>query len=97
MRPRSRRSKPAAGPGWPRAAPRNWSGTNPPPRATAAAYGSSPTSARVAEAAEAVACGAEGVGVLRTEFLFLGRAAAPGEEEQLAAYRAIAESLGGVR
>jgi phosphocarrier protein FPr len=49
----------------------------------------------VAEAAEAVACGAEGVGVLRTEFLFLGRAAAPGEEEQVAAYRAIAESLGG--
>jgi phosphocarrier protein FPr len=49
----------------------------------------------VAEAAEAVACGAEGVGVLRTEFLFLGRAAAPGEEEQLAAYRSIAESLGG--
>jgi phosphocarrier protein FPr len=49
----------------------------------------------VAEAAEAVARGAEGVGVLRTEFLFLGRAAAPGEEEQLAAYRAIAESLGG--
>jgi phosphocarrier protein FPr len=49
----------------------------------------------VAEAAEAVACGAEGVGVLRTEFLFLGRAAAPGEEEQVAAYRAIVESLGG--
>jgi phosphocarrier protein FPr len=49
----------------------------------------------VAEAAQALACGAEGVGVLRTEFLFLGRAAAPGEEEQLAAYRAIAESLGG--
>jgi len=49
----------------------------------------------IPEAAEAVACGAEGVGVLRTEFLFLGRAAAPGEEEQLAAYRAIAESLGG--
>jgi phosphocarrier protein FPr len=49
----------------------------------------------IPEAAEAVACGAEGVGVLRTEFLFLGRAEAPGEEEQLAAYRAIAESLGG--
>jgi phosphocarrier protein FPr len=49
----------------------------------------------VAEAAEALACGAEGVGVLRTEFLFLGRTAAPGEEEQVAAYRAIAESLGG--
>lgn len=49
----------------------------------------------VAEAAEALACGAEGVGVLRTEFLFLGRTAAPGEEEQAAAYGAIAESLGG--
>jgi phosphocarrier protein FPr len=48
----------------------------------------------VAGAAEAVACGAEGVGVLRTEFLFLGRAEAPGEEEQLAAYRAVGESLG---
>jgi phosphocarrier protein FPr len=35
------------------------------------------------------------VGVLRTEFLFLGRAAAPDEEEQTVAYRAIAESLGG--
>jgi phosphocarrier protein FPr len=49
----------------------------------------------IPEAVEAVARGAEGVGVLRTEFLFLGRAAAPGEEEQLAAYRAIAESLDG--
>jgi len=49
----------------------------------------------VAEAAEALAWGAEGVGVLRTEFLFLGRATAPDEEEQTAAYRAIAESLGG--
>ena len=49
----------------------------------------------VADAAEAVARGAEGVGVLRTEFLFLGREAAPTEEEQLEAYRTIAESLGG--
>ena len=49
----------------------------------------------VAEAQEAVALGAEGIGVLRTEFLFLGRAHAPGEEEQFAAYRAIAEALGG--
>ncbi|HUK17413.1 MAG TPA: phosphoenolpyruvate--protein phosphotransferase [Bryobacteraceae bacterium] len=49
----------------------------------------------VAEAAEAVACGAEGVGVLRTEFLFMGRAEAPGEIEQLAAYHAIAGSLAG--
>jgi phosphocarrier protein FPr len=49
----------------------------------------------VADAVEAVAMGAEGVGVLRTEFLFLDRDSAPGEEEQTAAYRAIAESLGG--
>jgi phosphocarrier protein FPr len=49
----------------------------------------------VAEAAQAVDCGAEGVGVLRTEFLFMGRAQAPGEIEQLAAYRAIAGSLAG--
>ena len=49
----------------------------------------------VAEAAQAVNSGAEGVGVLRTEFLFMGRADAPGELEQLAAYRAIARSLAG--
>ena len=49
----------------------------------------------VAEAVEALEHGAEGVGVLRTEFLFLGRMEAPGEEEQLAAYRGIAESLHG--
>lgn len=46
-------------------------------------------------AAEAVACGAEGVGVLRTEFLFLGRSRAPDEDEQAAAYQAIAETLQG--
>ncbi|HEY2013404.1 MAG TPA: phosphoenolpyruvate--protein phosphotransferase [Bryobacteraceae bacterium] len=49
----------------------------------------------VAEAADAVSFGAEGVGVLRTEFLFLHRTSAPGEEEQVAAYRAIAQALGG--
>jgi len=49
----------------------------------------------IAEAAEAVELGAEGVGVLRTEFLFLERTQAPGEEEQLLAYRTIAESLQG--
>ena len=46
-------------------------------------------------AAEAVENGAEGVGVLRTEFLFLGRREAPSEEEQAAAYRAIAKALDG--
>ncbi len=51
----------------------------------------------LAEGAEAVSYGAEGVGVLRTEFLFSGRAAAPSEEEQAAAYGAIAGSLDGRR
>ncbi len=49
----------------------------------------------VTEAAAAVDSGAEGVGVLRTEFLFQGRTNAPAEEEQRAAYREIAASLGG--
>lgn len=47
----------------------------------------------VADAGSALQYGAEGVGVLRTEFLFLGRGAMPGEEEQISAYRAIAEAL----
>jgi multiphosphoryl transfer protein len=49
----------------------------------------------VAEAAGAVAEGAEGVGLLRTEFLFLGREDAPGEDEQHAALAAVAEALAG--
>ncbi|HUB33433.1 MAG TPA: phosphoenolpyruvate--protein phosphotransferase, partial [Bryobacteraceae bacterium] len=49
----------------------------------------------VGEAAEAVDFGAEGVGVLRTEFLFMGRKEPPGEAEQLAAYTAIAAALAG--
>ena len=49
----------------------------------------------VSEAAGAVANGAEGCGLLRTEFLFMERDAAPGEDEQLAAYQAIADALGG--
>jgi phosphocarrier protein FPr len=49
----------------------------------------------VAEAAEALENGAEGVGVLRTEFLFLNRSTPPGEDEQFEAYRAIADMLGG--
>jgi multiphosphoryl transfer protein len=43
----------------------------------------------------AVALGAEGVGLLRTEFLFLGRDSLPGEDEQLTAYRQIAAALAG--
>ncbi|CAG0931431.1 PTS system, fructose-specific IIA component,PTS-EI.PTSI, ptsI; phosphotransferase system, enzyme I, PtsI,PTS-HPR.FRUB, fruB, fpr; phosphocarrier protein FPr [Thermoflexales bacterium] len=38
--------------------------------------------------------GAEGVGLLRTEFLFLDRRAAPSEEEQFDAYQTIAAVMG---
>jgi multiphosphoryl transfer protein len=41
----------------------------------------------------AVASGAEGVGLLRTEFLYLDRISAPTEEEQLEVYQAIAQIL----
>jgi multiphosphoryl transfer protein len=47
------------------------------------------------EAAAAVAAGAEGCGLLRTEFLFLDRETPPSEDEQAAAYQAIADALGG--
>jgi phosphoenolpyruvate-protein phosphotransferase/dihydroxyacetone kinase phosphotransfer subunit len=43
----------------------------------------------------AVAAGAEGIGLLRTEFLFLGREQMPTEEEQESAYRSMAQALGG--
>jgi phosphocarrier protein FPr/phosphocarrier protein len=46
------------------------------------------------DAAAAVANGAEGCGLLRTEFLFIDRDTAPAEAEQLAAYQDIAEALG---
>ncbi|MFI6596168.1 phosphoenolpyruvate--protein phosphotransferase [Nonomuraea sp. NPDC050536] len=43
----------------------------------------------------ALANGAEGVGLYRTEFLFLDRAEAPSMEEQEAAYRAVLEAFPG--
>lgn len=43
----------------------------------------------------AAAYGAEGVGLFRTEFLFMGRAGAPDEEEQYQAYRKAIECCGG--
>ena len=46
------------------------------------------------DAQAAVALGAEGVGLLRTEFLFLDRETAPTEEEQAKAYSEIAKALG---
>jgi phosphocarrier protein FPr len=49
----------------------------------------------LADARLAVACGAESVGLFRTEFLFLNRPQAPDEDEQYAAYRQVAEILDG--
>ena len=48
-----------------------------------------------AEAAPAVAQGADGCGLLRTEFLYLDRRDAPTEEEQRREYQAIGDALGG--
>lgn len=45
------------------------------------------------EAPRAIELGARGVGLFRTEFLFLERSAAPSEEEQLLAYRAAVEAF----
>jgi phosphotransferase system enzyme I (PtsI) len=42
------------------------------------------------EAATAVRCGADGIGLYRTEFLYVGRSSPPTEEEQLHVYSRIA-------
>src|SRR5262249_49454284 len=47
------------------------------------------------EARAALDNGAEGVGLFRSEFLFLDRTAAPSEDEQFAAYRAALEIMAG--
>jgi multiphosphoryl transfer protein len=47
------------------------------------------------EAAAAVRWGAEGCGLLRTEFVFIDRVSAPSEDEQLARYQEIADALEG--
>jgi phosphoenolpyruvate-protein phosphotransferase len=47
----------------------------------------------VADAAAAVMKSADGIGLLRTEFLFLERTTSPSEEEQFGVYRAIAETM----
>jgi phosphotransferase system enzyme I (PtsI) len=48
------------------------------------------------EEAEAAAhSGAEGVGLMRTEFLVVGRATMPDEEEQYLAYKHVVEAFGG--
>jgi phosphoenolpyruvate-protein phosphotransferase len=48
------------------------------------------------EAAQAVEAGGEGIGLMRSEFLFLERDSAPSEEEQYAAYRQAVEALQGL-
>jgi multiphosphoryl transfer protein len=48
------------------------------------------------EAEQAVNAGAEGVGLLRTEFLFLNRTEPPSEEEQFAAYNQMTQALNGL-
>ncbi|MBW4671444.1 MAG: phosphoenolpyruvate--protein phosphotransferase [Cyanomargarita calcarea GSE-NOS-MK-12-04C] len=47
----------------------------------------------IADAQVAVNLGAEGVGLLRTEFLYLQKTTAPSEEEQYQVYQAIAQIL----
>jgi phosphotransferase system enzyme I (PtsI) len=50
----------------------------------------------IPEEAEAAArSGAEGVGLMRTEFLVVGRASMPDEEEQYRAYRRVVEAFAG--
>jgi phosphoenolpyruvate-protein phosphotransferase len=46
------------------------------------------------EAADALANGADGVGLLRTEFLFVDRHTAPDEQEQRHAYQAVLDAMG---
>lgn len=52
--------------------------------------------AGAAEAEQAVNAGAEGIGLLRSEFLFLQRDQPPGEEEQFVAYSAMTKALNGL-
>jgi phosphocarrier protein FPr len=47
------------------------------------------------DAQQALSMGAEGVGLLRTEFLFLDRTDAPSESEQFEVYRDIAQAMQG--
>ncbi|MDN0074714.1 phosphoenolpyruvate--protein phosphotransferase [Crenobacter sp. SG2303] len=49
----------------------------------------------LADAEEAVRCGADGVGLLRTEFLFLERDSLPNAAEQRDSYQAIVDALAG--
>lgn len=47
------------------------------------------------EAAVAMAAGADGIGLFRSEFLFMGRSDLPGEEEQYEAYASVVRAMQG--
>lgn len=47
------------------------------------------------DAKQVAACDGEGVGLFRTEFLFMGASELPSEEEQFQAYKAVAETMEG--
>ncbi|MGZ9895883.1 phosphoenolpyruvate--protein phosphotransferase [Bordetella bronchiseptica] len=47
------------------------------------------------EAGLALACGAHGIGLFRSEFLFMGRPDLPGEEEQYEAYASVVKVMAG--
>jgi phosphocarrier protein FPr len=49
----------------------------------------------VAEAEQAARAGADGIGLVRTELIFLGRTIAPGVNEQRAIYRRIIDAMAG--
>jgi phosphoenolpyruvate-protein phosphotransferase len=49
----------------------------------------------VAEAEQAARAGADGIGLVRTELIFLGRTIAPGVNEQRAIYRRILDAMAG--
>ena len=51
---------------------------------------------KAAEAAAAVEAGAEGIGLMRTEFLFLDRDTPPSEDEQYEAYSEMTRALNGL-
>lgn len=46
------------------------------------------------EVALALSQGAQGIGLLRSEFLFMGRSSLPSEEEQFAAYQQVVQQMG---
>jgi phosphoenolpyruvate-protein phosphotransferase len=49
---------------------------------------------RVEDVTRALEAGAEGVGLFRTEFLFVGRSSAPSEDDQVDAYRQVLAAFG---